>query len=162
MLLANQRRQQADWSGACHEHRMRLPQCALADREDLLPGLRDDGRGLHQHAEQAEGRVDLHRVLRLDSPALRHEAIDFLDAALGVLAVAAHVPFTDRAVWAGHGVGAADDADDQVTYAKRAGQTRLDDAAERLVAEYKPRLSRRCPAVLALDDLDVGAADAGG
>ena len=162
VLLANQRRQQADRSGAGDEHRVRLPERALADRVDLLPGLRDDGRGFQQHAEQAERRVDLHRVLGLDPPALRHEAVDFLDAALGVLAVAAHVPFTDRAVRARHRVGAPDDADDQVALAERAGRTRVDDAAERLVAEHKPRLARRCPAVLAFDDLDVGPAHADG
>ena len=127
---------------------------------DLLPGLRDDGRGFQQHAEQAERRVDLHRVLGLDPPALRHEAVDLLDAALGVLAVAAHVPFADRAVRARHRVGTPDDADDQVALAERAGRTRVDDAAERLVAEHKPRLARRRPAVLAFDDLDVGPAHA--
>ena len=130
--------------------------------EDLLPRLRHDGRGFQQHAEQAERRVDLHRVLGLDPPALRHEAVDLLDAALGVLAVAAHVPLANRAVRARHGVGAPDDADDQVAFAERAGRTRIDDAAERLVAEHQPRLARRRPAVLAFDDLDVGPAHADG
>src|SRR6186713_1867180 len=137
-----------------------LPQGPLADRLDLFPGLRDNGRGFQQHAKQAKRRVDLHRVLGLDPPALRHEAVDFLDAALRILAVAAHVPFTNRAVRARHRVGPPDDADDQVALAERAGRARVDDAAERLVAEHQPRLARRCPAVLAFDDLDVGPADA--
>ena len=63
------------------------------------------------------------------------------------------VPFTDRAVRARHGVGAPDDADDQVALAERTGRTRIDDAAERLVPEHKPRLARWRPAVLAFDNL---------
>src|SRR6187431_2639498 len=156
VLLANQRCQQTDWSGAGDEHLAPLPQGTPADRLDLFPGLRDNGRGFQQHAKQAERRVDLHRVLGLDPPALRHEAVDFLDAALGVLAVAAHVPFTNRAVRARHRVGPPDDADDQVALAERAGRARVNDTAERLVAEHQPRLAGWCPAVLAFDDLDIG------
>ena len=73
--------------------------------DDLLERLRDHGHRLEEHAEDPERRVHLDRVLGLDAPALRHEPVDLLDPALGVLAVAAHVPLADRAVGAGHGVG---------------------------------------------------------
>ena len=86
--------------------------------------------------------------------------MDLLDAALGVLAVAAHVPLADRAVRARHGVGPADDPDDEVARLQPSGGTRVDDATERLVPEDETRRARRRPAVLALGDLDVGPADA--
>ena len=83
-----------------------------------------------------------------------------LDAALGVLAVPAHVPLAHRAVGAGHGVGTADDADDEVALLQRAARARVDHPAERLVPEHEARLALGGPAVLALHDLDVGPADA--
>ena len=45
-------------------------------------------------------------------------AVALLDAALRVAAVAAHVPFADRAVRARHGIGPPHDADDQVAARK--------------------------------------------
>ena len=76
VLLADEGREQADRPGAGHEHGPRLPERPLADGSDLLPRLGDDRRRLEQHAEEAERRIDLHRVLRLDPPALGHEAVD--------------------------------------------------------------------------------------
>src|SRR5262249_41352259 len=139
----------------------RLPESALTDRDDLLPRLRHDGGGLEEHAEQSERSVGSHGVLGLDAPALRHVAVDLLDASLRVAAVPAHVPLADRAVGARHGIGPAHDADDQIPGAKPAGP-RIDDATERFVTEDEASLAFRRPAVLALGDLDVGAADADG
>jgi hypothetical protein len=89
---------------------LRLPERPLADERHLLPRLGHDRGGLEQHAEQPEPRVHLDCVLGLDPPALGHEAVDLLDAALGVLAVPAHVPLAHRAVRTGNRVRAADDA----------------------------------------------------
>ena len=101
-------------------------------------------------------------VLRLDPPALGHVAVDLLDPALGVLAVAAHVPLADGAVGAGDRVRAADDPHHQVALLQGARRARVEDAAERLVAQHQARRARGRPAVLALDDLDVGPADPDG
>ena len=159
-LLSDQGRQKTDRPSAGDEHGPRLPEGALADRAHLLPRLGDDGRGLEQHAEQAERWVDLHRVLGLDPPALGHEPVDLLDAALGVLAVAAHVPLAHRAVGARHGVGPPDDADHEIALLERAVRARVHHAAQGLVPEHQARLAARRPPVLALHDLDVGPADA--
>ena len=86
--------------------------------------------------------------------------MQLLDPALGVAAVAAEVELAARARGARHGVGPADDADDEVAGREAAAVGRLEHAAERLVAEDQPLLARRRPAVLAVDDLAVGAADA--
>ena len=108
----------------------------------------------------AQRGIHLGEVTRLDPPALGHEPVDLLDAALGVLPVAAHVPFADRAVRARHRVGAPDDPDDQVTGLHAAVGPRVDDPAQRLVAEDDPLPPRGCPAVGAGGDVDVGSADA--
>src|SRR5580704_10974074 len=85
--------------------------------------------------------VSPHRVLRLDSPVLRHEPINLFDTALSVLAVAAHVPFTYGAVWARNGVGTSDNADHQITLLEPAGWVRFQDAAEGFVAKYEACLA---------------------
>ena len=45
---------ETDRTGAGHEHGSRLPIGALPHRDDLLPSLGDDCRGLEQHAQEAE------------------------------------------------------------------------------------------------------------
>ena len=123
---------------------------ALADPPDLLPRLGDHRRRFEQHAEQARGPrstfIAYSGSIRQRS---RHEAVDLLDAALGVAAVAAHVPFADRAGWAGHRVGAPDDADDQVAGGERAGRarvaTRPSDSCPRTSRRVRAAPSRTCP-----------------
>ncbi len=115
VLHSDERGEKANGAGAGHEHPARLPECAPADGDDLLPRLGDHRGRLEQHAENAQRRVDLHHVLRLDPPALGHESVDLLDATFRVLAVAAHVPLTHGTVRAGHGVGAPHDAHHQIT-----------------------------------------------
>jgi hypothetical protein len=61
--------QQTDRSGARDERGLRLPEGALADRYDLLPGFGDNRRGLEQYAQQTQRAVNLHGVLGLDPPA---------------------------------------------------------------------------------------------
>ena len=96
------------------------------------------------------------------APALGHEPVDLLDAALGVLAVPAHVPLSHRAVRTGHRIGTPDDADDKVTLFEPAARARVHHPAEGFVAEHEACLARRGPTVLPLHDLDIGPADPDG
>src|SRR4030095_13401932 len=91
-LLPEEGSEKADRPSPGDQRSSRLPEGALAHRDDLFPGLGDDSCGLQQATEAPERTVHLHRLLRLDPPALGHEAVDLLDATLGVLTVAAHVP----------------------------------------------------------------------
>ena len=159
-LDADHGREHADRAGTGDQHLPRLPERARPHGRDQLPGLRDHGGRLEQHREEAERRVHLGEVARLDPPALGHEPVDLLDAPLGVLPVAAHVPFTDRAVGARHRVGASDDPDDQVTGLHAAVRPRVHDPTQRLVAEDQPLPPRGRPAVRARGDLHVRPADA--
>jgi len=88
--------------------------------------------------------------------------VDLLDATLRVLPVPAHVPLADRAGGTGDRVRAADDADDEVALLERARRARVEDPAQRLVAEDEAVVPGRRPAVLPLGDLDVRPADADG
>ena len=154
-LLPHQRREQADRAGAGHQHPPRLPGVeAPADALDVIPGLGDDARRLQQHAELAERRIDLDGVARLDAKPLGAEAVQALDAALGVAAVAAHVPFADGAGRAGHRVGPPHDADDAVADgearclpAPRSPRHRIHDRAPaaRCRAALRRRRRRRFP-----------------
>src|SRR5208337_2295554 len=93
---------------------------------------------------------------------LRHVAVNLFNAALGILAVATHIPFSDRAIRAGYGIGAAHDADHEIAFLQATRRVRLQHATERLVPEYEPFFAGRRPAILALRDLNIGSADADG
>ena len=54
-LLPTSAASKTDRPRAGHEHGPRVPERALADRDNLLPRLGDDGRRLEQHAEKPEG-----------------------------------------------------------------------------------------------------------
>ena len=56
--------------------------------------------------------------------------VELLDPALGVLPVAAHVPLADGAVAAGHGVGPADDPDDEVAGLQAGDRPRVEHPTE--------------------------------
>ena len=160
-LHAHQRREQADRAGAGDQQPPRLPGVEPpADALDVIPGLGDDARRLQQHAELAERRIDLDRVTRLDAKPLGAEAVQALDAALGVAAVAAHVPFAGGAGRAGHRIGPPHDADDVVAGGEAAAGRRLDHLAVGFMAEHQPLAAGRRLAVGAGDDFAVGAADA--
>jgi hypothetical protein len=158
-LHSEQCREQADWTSTRHKHSPWFPKGAPAYRVDLLPRLCDDGRRFEQNAEKPERTVNFHCVFRLDSPTFRHESVNLFDAPLSVLAVAAHVPFTHRAVGARNGVGTANDADHQITLLESAGWVRVQNAAEGFVAKYEACLAGRWPSVFPLDNLDVGTAN---
>jgi len=111
-------RQETDRTRAGNQHCVRFPVRALAHRNDLLQCLRDHRHRLEKHAEDSKGRIHLNGVLGLDTPTLRHEAVDLFDSTLGVMTVAAHVPFAHGAIWAGNGIRTADNADHQVALFK--------------------------------------------
>jgi hypothetical protein len=88
--------------------------------------------------------------------------VDFFDPPLGVLTVPAHVPLAHCTVWAGYGIWAADDADDQITLFEGTVWTWINDPAEGFMAEHEAFLVRRSPTILALDDLNICPADSDG
>ena len=159
-LDGEQRRQQPDRPRAGHEHAPRVEARAAADALDLLPCLRDDAGRLDQHADVLEPGIEPHGELGLDTPALRAVAVQRLDPALGVAAVAAEIPLAARTAGARDGVGTAHEPDDEVAGGEPAALRALAHAPERLVAEHEPLLALRRPRVLAADDLGVGPADA--
>ena len=135
-LLAHERGQQPDRAGAGHEHALVDRARARGDPVDLLPGLGEDARRLGEHAERAELVGDRDREVLLDGHELRAVAVERLDAPLGVLAVAAHVPLALGAAGAGHRIGPADDARDELARLEPAAA--VAHAAEQLVAEHQP------------------------
>ena len=105
-LRAHQGGKETDRAGAGDQQRLRLPgPRTLTDAFGVVPGLGDDARRLEQDAGHAERRIDLDKEIRLDAEKVRAEAVSLLDAALGVAAVAAHIPFADGAAEQGTGSG---------------------------------------------------------
>src|SRR6185503_14501260 len=160
-LRADQRREQTDRPRAGDERDARFPRRrALANAAHMLPGLGNNAGRLHQHAEHAERWVELDQEVRFDAEILRAVAVTFLDAALGVLAVAAHVPDAGGAGWARHGIWSAHDAGDEVARLEAGARRRFLHPAERFMTEDQALLARRGSTVVATDDLAVSAADA--
>ncbi len=81
----------------------------------MFPSLGDNRRWLKQHAEDPQGRVNLDRIFGFNPPALGHITVNLFDAALGVLAVPAHVPLAHRTIGAGNRIGTADDAHHKIS-----------------------------------------------
>src|SRR6476660_7610764 len=93
-LRAHERRQEPDRAGPGYQQRFWIPGArALADPLGMIPGFRHHTRRFEQNAGLAERGIDLDQKFRLDTKILRAESMTFLDAALGVAAVAAHIPF---------------------------------------------------------------------
>ena len=161
-LPAKQGAEQADRPRPGDEHGFRFPKGTPTHRKNMLPSLGDDGGRFHQHAQNPQGRVNLDGVFGFDPPAFGHESVDLFDAALGVLAVATHVPFAHGAVRAGNRIGAADDAHHQVAGSSVRWPARGPGRGPGFVTEHEARLARRRPAVLAVRNLDVSAANADG
>src|SRR6185503_15933980 len=108
-----------------------------ADPLDMVPCLGDHAGRLQQHAEFAKVRIDLDGEAWLDAKPLGAEAVQALDAALGVAAVSAHVPFAGGTGRARHRIGPPHDADDPVTDCEAAATRRLDYFAEGFMAEHE-------------------------
>jgi hypothetical protein len=81
---------------------------------------------------------------------------------LGVLAVAAHIPFTGCARPARHRIRPTDNAHYEVSLGQARILRGLPDPAEVFMPQHQIVLARRCLAVLGLNDFLVGAAQAYG
>ena len=97
----------------------------VTDALGLIPGFGDDAGRLDQDAVDAERRIELDQKVRLDAEKIRAVAIALLDAALGVAAVLAHVPFADGAIGTRHRIGPAHDADDEIAGLEAASRRAL-------------------------------------
>ena len=159
-LHAHQRGEQPDRSGAGDQRAARRRGFEPPHAIDVVPRLGDHARRLEQHAEQAERAIDFHGELRRRAPALGAEAVQSLDAVLGVLPVAAHVPLAGRAGRAGQRVGMAHDADHVIAGREVGFLRRRDHPAERLMPEDQAIVAVGRRAELARDDLAIGAAHA--
>src|SRR5579862_7369330 len=92
-LGSDQCREQADRTGAGNQERFRLPSPrATADAFGVIPRFGNDAGRFDQYAFGAERGVELDEKFRFDAKEIGAEAIALLDAALGVKAVAAHIP----------------------------------------------------------------------
>ena len=152
--------EQADRAGARDEHRLWRPGRPAADLLDVVPGLGDHGGRLEQHAQLSQRRADRHQVPGVDAVPLAGVPVAAGYPPFGVAAVQAHVPVPGRARRARIRIGAAHDADDEVTDGEPATGRRRNHPAQRLVPDDQPVLPRRRRPVLAVDDLQVGPADA--
>ena len=145
-LRAHQRAEQADRAGAGHERPLVRRARARADAVDLLPRLGEHAGRLGEDPERPEFVGDRNREVRLERHELGAVAVERLDAALGVLPVAAHVPLALGAAGARHRVGAAHDAGHElpgVLSRARAAHARAPAAPDRAGAPRgRPRRSR--------------------
>jgi hypothetical protein len=124
----------------------------------VIPRLGQDAGRLQQHAQDIQSGIDLDHEFRLDAKTLGAVAVPLLDAALGVAAIAAHVPFADGTGRARLRVGAADDTDHEVAGRDLAIRRRRFHHAQRLMAENEAPLAGRRGAVGAHEDFAVGRA----
>ncbi|PYR66169.1 MAG: hypothetical protein DMF88_17160, partial [Acidobacteria bacterium] len=93
LLRADERREQADGTGARNQRALRRPGArSPADLFRVIPGLGDDARRLEEHAEVAERGIDLHREAGLDAKAIRGVAVTLLDPSFCIPAIRAHIP----------------------------------------------------------------------
>jgi len=113
----------------------------------VVPCFCQNAGGLNQNTQRPQRRVDSDCELRLDAKALRAIAVPFLDAALGVTPIAAHVPFADGAGGTRLRIGAAHNPDNEVATSQTATRGRDLHFGQRFMAEYQTLLSRRRGAV---------------
>ena len=112
--------------------------------------------GSSKTPKQPEGAVNLDRIIGLNPPALRHVAVNLLDAPLSVLAVSAHVPLAYSTVGTRDRIRTSDDTHDKITFLQPTSRVRLRNAPERLVAQNKARFTGRSPAIFAFHNFNVG------
>ena len=153
-----QRGEQADRARAGDEHAVRRRIGEPPQAIDMVPRLRHHARRLEQHGLEPERRIDLHGEFRRDAPALGAEAVQSLDAVLGVLPVAAHVPLAGRAGRAGNRIGMAHDADDVIAGLEIGLLRRLNARGRATRGRGSTVVTVRRLAVFARDDLAIGAA----
>ena len=154
--------QEADRSGAGDQGGGGLPAGPGADALDVVPGLGHHGGGLQKDAELVQAAIHLDQKVGRDAEALAGVTVVLFDPPFRVLAVAAHVPLADGAVRARDGIRAAHDRHHQVAGHESGVCGGLAHVAEGFVADGEARFAGRGPAVVSVDDLDVGAAYADG
>src|SRR3954471_18798519 len=120
---------------------------SMTDALDVLPGLRDYAGRFEQDARVAQVRLQANCKLRSKLDALRAEAVELLDAVLGIAAVLAHVPFADPTRGTRHGIRMAHDASDEIAALEATPRRRLLHFAEQLVSEHEPFATGRRYAV---------------
>src|SRR5207237_1645372 len=123
------RAHEADRARAGDQYPARRPARATADALDVLPGLGEHARRLEQHRRHTQRRAHVDEKFRRAAKALDREAVRLLDAALGVLPVAAHIPLAERAVDARQRIGLSDDPDHHVSDGEAAVWRRFDYAS---------------------------------
>ena len=159
-LLSHQGGEQADRARAGDEQAAGFPYPgALADALGVVPRLGKNARRLQQHAQDIQSRIDLDHEFRLDAEAFGAVTVPLLDPALGVAAVAAHVPFAGGTSRARLRIGPADDPDDEVAGRDLAIRGRAFHRPQRLMAEDKAPLAGRRGAVGPHEDFTVGRAN---
>ena len=131
----------------------------MPDILSVLPCLCDDTRRFQKNADDAQGRLDLHRKLWLDAKPLGAMAIELLDASLRILTIPAHVPLTDRAVRTWNGIRPSDDADHEISWREPRSFRRFKDLADRFVADDEMVSSGRRRSVTTGHDLDISPTD---
>src|SRR5262249_55426915 len=89
-LRASQGRQQSHRPRTGYQRGARMPWGApRTDTQSLLPRLRDHARRLKQDADESNPWIELDQKVGLDPKLLRAITIALLNAALGILAIAA-------------------------------------------------------------------------
>src|SRR6516225_7149189 len=131
-LLPQECCQQADRAGTRNQRCARLPKGTAPDTVNFLPGFCYNRRWLKENAEKSERGIDLNGIVRLDTPVLRHVTVNLLDAALGILPIAAHVPFTNGAIGAWNWIRPTNDANHELALLHTARGIGLDHATQRL------------------------------
>src|SRR5690349_12586131 len=126
----------------------------------MVPGLGHDAGGLHQNPGEAKIAIDRDSERRLDAKPFRTKAVPLLDPALGIAAVAAHVPFAGRTGRARQRIGTPHDTDNRIACGKTTALRRLLHNAQRLVTEHQSFRTFWCCAVQAVEYFMIGAADA--
>ena len=89
--------------------------------------------------------IERDQEIRLDAELLGAVAVALLDAALGIAAVAAHVPFAGGAGRARHRIGPPHDADHQIAALEAAARRRFLDAAEQFMTDDQALLRPAAP-----------------
>jgi hypothetical protein len=130
------------------------------DAVDLLPRFGDDARWLEQHGCLAQLLRHCHREALAQREAFAGESVRALDAALGKLAVLAHIPLASRAAQAWRGIRPPDDSDHELSRLEARACGSFQHLTERFMAEHEAAISGRWAAVTTIDDLVIGSAQA--
>jgi hypothetical protein len=126
----------------------------------VVPRLGEDACWLEQHTQDAQCWIDPNSEFGFDTKSLSAIPVTLLDAAFGVAAVAAHVPFAHGAGGTRNGVGPTHNAHHPITRPDVNAGRRLLNATQRLVPKHQPALPRWCKSIFACDDFAVGPAHA--